>query len=74
MQVPCTAIGRKQVVQAVFLDDMRTFGYDGRRRFAQKDWPRDVTTRGDIDLVPEDSDAVQLGRSSFPKRYPERGG
>lgn len=53
---------------------MRTFGDVGRRWFAQKDWPGEVTPRGDIDLVSEDGDTVQLGRSSFLKRYPERGG
>lgn len=74
MQVPCTAIGGKQVVQAVFLDDMRTFGYVRRRWSAQKDGSREVTPCGDIDLVPEDGDTVQLGGPSFPKRYPERGG
>jgi hypothetical protein len=74
MQVSCPSIRSKKVVHAVFLDDVRTFGYVRRRWFAQKDWPREVTTCGDIDLVPEDGDTVQLARSSFSKRYPERGG
>jgi hypothetical protein len=70
MQVPRPAIRSEQVVYAVFLDDMRTFGYVRRGWFAQKDGPREVTPRGDIDLVPEDGDTVQLGRSSLSTRYP----
>lgn len=74
MQVPCPSIGSKQVVQAVFLDDMRPFGYVCRRWFAQKDGPREVTPCGDIDLVAEDGDAVQLGRSSLSTGCPQGGG
>jgi hypothetical protein len=70
MQVPRPAIGGKKVVQTVFLDDMRTFGDVGRRWHAQKDWPREVTPRGDIDLVPEDGDTIQLSGSSFSTRCP----
>jgi hypothetical protein len=53
---------------------MRTFGYVRRRWFAQKDWPREVTPHSGIDLVPENGDTVQLGRSSFSTGCPQRGG